>query len=77
MKITTVDTKRRLVLPDAQPGETYAVWHDAAGHYELTKVIPVPRKSLKSGKKLDALMISAGLTPKMSSEKLRNLTRDL
>jgi hypothetical protein len=77
MKIATIDTKRRLVLPDAQPGETYAVWHDAAGHYELTKVIPAPRKSVPSARKIDALMKSAGLTPNMSAEQLRTLTREL
>lgn len=43
MKVAIIDTKRRLVLPGAKPGETYAVRQAAPGHYELAKVIPAPR----------------------------------
>ena len=76
MKITMIDTKRRLVLPGAQPGETYAIWQDHAGHYELTKVIPAPKKDKPTARKIDALMQSAALTPKMSWEELRTHTRE-
>lgn len=76
MKITTIDTKRRLVLPGSQPGETYAIWQDHAGHYELTKVIPAPKRAKPTPRRIDALMRSAALTPKISSEKLRTLTRE-
>jgi hypothetical protein len=76
MKIATIDTKRRLVLPGAQPGETYAVWQDEAGHYELTKVIPAPKKSKNSPRAIDALMKSAALTPRLNSEQLKAMTRE-
>jgi len=76
MKITTIDTKRRLVLPGAQPGETYAIWQDHAGHYELTKVVPAPKKNKPTPRKIDALMKSAALTPKMGWEELHTLTRE-
>jgi len=75
MKMATVDAKRRLILPGAQPGETYAVREASPGHYELVKVIPVPRPKPTAGE-LDALLASAPLTPKMSWEELRNLTRE-
>lgn len=75
MKIATIDAKRRLVLPGAKPGETYAVREAAPGHYELAKVIPAPRAKPTAGQ-LDALLASAPLTPKMSWEKLRRLTRE-
>lgn len=75
MKIATVDTKRRLVLPGAKPGEAYAVRESAPGHYELAKVIPAPRPK-PSAKVLDALLASSPLTPKMGWEELRNLTRE-
>jgi hypothetical protein len=75
MKIATVDTKRRLVLPGAVPGETYSVREVAPGHYERSTVIPAPRPKPTAGE-LDALFASAPLTPKMSWEELRSLTRD-
>jgi hypothetical protein len=76
MKIAMLDTKRRLVLPGAQPGETYAVWEAEPEHYELTKVIPAPKKSKPSPRTIDALMQSAALTPRLNSEQLRAITRD-
>ncbi|MGJ3244108.1 MAG: hypothetical protein ACFE0O_14280 [Opitutales bacterium] len=75
MKIQTVDAKRRLVLSGAQPGEAYAVRETAEGHYELAKVIPAP-KPRPTPEELDALLESAALTPKMSWEELRSLTRE-
>jgi hypothetical protein len=75
MKITTVDTKRRLVLPGATPGESYSVREAAPGHYELIKVIPAPSRK-PTPEELDALLISDPLTPLMSWEELRGHTRE-
>lgn len=77
MKIAIIDSNRRLVLPNAQPGETYAVWQDAEGHYELTKVIPARKGVKRSARKIDELLKSAALTPRMSSSELRAQTRGL
>lgn len=76
MRVATIDTKRRLVLPGAKPGETYAVREAEPGHYELTKIIPAPR-SKPGTEELDALLISAPLTPRVSWEELRSLTREI
>lgn len=76
MKVQTIDAKRRLVLPGAQPGESYEVRVAGHGHYELTKVIPAPRAPKPSPAQIDALFASAALTPAMSSKKLRALTRE-
>lgn len=75
MKIQTVDSKRRLVLTGAQPGEAYAVRQTAHGHYELAKVVPA-QKPKPTPEEFDALLVSAALTPKMSWEELRSLTRE-
>jgi hypothetical protein len=75
MKTTTVDGKRRLVLPGSQPGETYAVREASPGHYELSKVIPAPRPK-PTAKQIEALLASAALAPKMSWEELREHTRE-
>lgn len=75
MKISTIDAKRRLVLPGSQPGEIYAVREASPGHYEIAKIIPAPRPK-PTPEHLDALLASAALTPKMSWDELRNLTRE-
>lgn len=75
MKIQTVDSKRRLVLTGAQPGDAYAVRQTSKDHYELAKVIPAP-KPRPTPEEFDALLESAALTPKMSWEELRSLTRE-
>lgn len=75
MKIQSIDSKRRLILPGAEPGESYAVRQTANGHYELAKVIPSP-KAKTSSEELDALLVTAALTPRTSWEALRALTRE-
>jgi len=75
MKIQTVDSKRRLVLSGAKPGEAYAVRQTANGHYELSQVLPT-QKTQPAPEEFDALLRSAALTPKMSWEELRSLTRE-
>ena len=76
MKIQTIDTKRRLVLPGATPGECYSVREAAPGHYELAKVIPATRKPKPNPMEIDALLASAALTPRINWEQLRVLTRE-
>jgi hypothetical protein len=75
VKILTIDTKRRLVLPGAKPGECYAVRESAPGHYELAKVIPASKRK-PSPEDLDSLLVSAALTPKMDWDELKILTRE-
>lgn len=75
MKIATVDAKRRIVLPGAKPGESFSVCESAPGHYELAKVIPATRPK-PTADELDALLLSAPLTPKMSWDELCQLTRE-
>jgi len=75
MRIQTVDSKRRLVLSGAQPGEAYAVNQTVSGHYELAKVVPAD-KPKPTPQELDTVLNSAALTPKMSWEELRTQTRE-
>jgi len=76
MKVQTVDSKRRLVLTGAEPGESYAISQIERGHYKLTKVIPAPRKNKPTEVELDKLLSTSALTPKGDWEELRSLTRD-
>jgi hypothetical protein len=76
VEVQTVDRKRRLVLPGAEPGECYAVKEAGPGHCELAKVMPAAKKPKPKAAKLDALFASAALTPKMNWGQLRSLTRE-
>ena len=76
VKVQMIDTKRRLVLPGATPGECYAVTEARPGHYELAKVIPASKKPKSKPAEIDALLASAALTPRMNWEQLRVLTRE-
>lgn len=75
MKIQTVDSKKRLVLSGAKPGEAYAVRQTSSGHYELAKVVPT-QKPKPTPEELDAMLDAAPLEPKMSWKELRTLTRE-
>ena len=75
MEIATVDLDRRLALPGATPGDCFIVWQPAPGHYELAKV--AAREARKpTGDELDALRMSAPLTPEIGWEELREHTRE-
>ena len=76
VKVQTIDTKRRLVLPGATPGECYAVKEAGPGHYELAKVIPASKKPKPKRAEIESLLTSSALTPKMNWETLRAATRE-
>ncbi len=75
MKTVIADQKRRIVLPNAKPGEVYAVREVETGHLELSLMVPAPQKR-KRRAEVDKLLATAALTPEMSWETLRQLTRE-
>ncbi len=75
MKTVTTDQKRRIVIPNAEPGEVYSVREIDPGHLELTRMIPAPRES-KSASELRKLLKEDALTPAMNWEALKQLTRE-
>lgn len=75
MTTVTTDRKRRVVVPNAEPGEVYQVCEIEPGHLELTKLIPAPRAP-KRGEELKALLQQEALTPAMSWESLKETTRE-
>ena len=74
LKMATTDQKRRIVLPGAKPGEVYAVRELAAGHMELSRMLPAPKKRRRRSE-VEKLLNSSALTPRMKWETLRQLTR--
>lgn len=70
------DAKRRIVLPDAQPGDVYDVQKQRDGQYLLVKLErPEPRGHVSKEECLRA-MAAAPLEPSMSWEELASLTRE-
>ena len=75
MSTSKVDSKRRLVLPDGQPGDVFDIQRQADGRYllvRLEKPEPPDRPTKKAC--LDA-MGDSPLQPTMTWEELRDLTR--
>jgi hypothetical protein len=75
MKTVTTDQKRRVVIPNAEPGEVYQVREIEPGHLELTKLVPSPRKPRRSAD-VGKLLEGEALTPGMDWESLKQLTRE-
>ena len=77
MKIVRTDAKKRISLPNSKPGEVYQLIEEEPGRYSLTRmVVPPPRKQPTSIAEVRKAMRSAPLKPKLSWEKLRDLTRE-
>jgi len=76
LRTAMTDQKRRIVLPGAKPGEVYAVRELAAGHMELSRMLPAPKKRRRRSE-VDKVLNSSALTPQMDWDTLRQLTREL
>ncbi|MGA8054170.1 MAG: hypothetical protein WCA12_09990 [Burkholderiales bacterium] len=76
MGICTVDSKKRIVLPDGRPGDVFDVQQQAEGRFLLVRLEkPEPAQRMSKKACLEA-MRKAPLRPTMTWEKLRELTRE-
>ena len=75
MSTSKVDSKKRLVLPDGQPGDVFDIQRQAEGCYLLVR-LEKPERSIRLNREtcLDA-MSESPLQPTMTWEELRDLTR--
>lgn len=76
MPISTVDSKKRIVLPEGRPGDVFDVQQQAEGRFLLVR-LEKPETARRMSKKacLEA-MRRAPLRPTMTWEQLRELTRE-
>jgi len=73
---TTADSKKRIVLPAASPGDVFDVQRFGEGQYVLVRLTrPEPKAQLTKAQCLRAIR-SAPLHPKMDWETLRGVTRE-
>jgi hypothetical protein len=76
MAISTVDAKKRVVLPEAEPGEVFEIQSQGEGRLLL---IRLERSQTAPGLSVDRCLeaiAAAPLRPKMSWEALRAMTRE-
>ena len=75
MSTSRLDSKKRLVLPDGQPGDVFDIQRQEDGRYLLVRLEkPEPSAGLSKEACLDA-MANSPLEPTMTWEELRDLTR--
>lgn len=73
---TTADSKKRVVLPTASPGDVFDVQRFGDGQFMLVRLArPEPRARLTRAQCLRAIR-AAPLLPKMDWEALRGMTRE-
>lgn len=76
MRVARADAKRRVVIPDVEPGDVFDIQREGEGRYILVRLQrPPPRPRMTRQECRDA-MARSPLTPIMSWEELRSLTRE-
>ena len=76
MGTSTVDSKKRIVLPEGRPGDVFDVQQQADGRFLLVRLEkPVRAESMSKTACMEA-MRRAPLRPTMTWEELRELTRE-
>ncbi len=74
--VSTADSKKRIVLPIANPGDVFDIQRQGDGHFVLLRLArPEPKARLNRADCLRAID-GAPLKPKMDWAALRELTRE-
>jgi hypothetical protein len=76
MSISTVDSKKRIVLQDGRPGDVFDIQQQAEGRFLLVRLEKPERGARITEKACAEAMRKAPLRLTMTWEKLRRLTRE-
>lgn len=76
MRVARADAKRRVVIPDAEPGDVFDIQREGEGRYILVRLQRPPPKPRMTRQECRDAMARWPLTPIMSWEELRRLTRE-
>lgn len=76
MSTSTVDAKKRIVLPKGSPGEIFDIQQQAEGRYLLVRLEKPPHSARVSKAECRKAMREAPLRPTMTWEELRRKTRE-
>ncbi|MDX2109309.1 MAG: hypothetical protein SFY80_03610 [Verrucomicrobiota bacterium] len=74
--IATVDSKKRLVISEAQPGDIYDIQYNKEGQFTL-QLLELPKPVLQlTSEQCQQDIAAAPLKPKMNWTTLKQLTRE-
>ena len=76
MSTSTVDIKKRIILPGGRPGDVFDIQQQEEGRFLLIRLEKPLRTKQMSRKACLEAMHKAPLRPTMTWEKLRELTRE-
>ena len=76
MSTSTVDTKKRIILPGGRPGDVFDIQQQEEGRFLLIRLEKPLRPKQMSRKACLEAMHKAPLRPTVTWEKLRELTRE-
>jgi hypothetical protein len=76
MSTSIVDSRRRIVLQDALPGDVFDIQQQADGRFLLIRLEKPARSERMTRSACMRAMRKAPLRPTMAWEKLRKLTRE-
>ena len=76
MRVRIVDSKRRIVLGAALPGQAFGVAEESDGRIVLTRLEPVRSTRQMSFDECRAAIEAAPLRPALSWDELREVTRE-
>jgi len=76
MSVSTVDSKKRIVLPSGRPGDVFDVQQEEEGRFLLIRLGKPKRAGRTSRRACMEAMRKAPLSPTMTWEQLRKLTRE-
>jgi len=76
MSISTVDSKKRIVLPKGRPGDVFDIQQQEEGRFLLVRLEKPRRAAHMTRKACLEAMRKAPLRPTLTWEELRKLTRE-
>jgi hypothetical protein len=76
MSISTVDSKKRIVLPGGRAGDVFDIQQQAEGRFLLLRLEKPARAERLSKEACMEAMRKSPLRPKMTWEQIRKLTRE-
>ncbi len=77
MSTIIADQKKRVVLPNARPGDVFAVNQDQAGRWILVRLLPEKPKRRLRAEQVTRIMGEHPLRPTLTWEQLKRATREL
>lgn len=77
MSAIIADQKKRVVLPNARPGDVFAVNQEPPGRWTLVRLLPEKPKQRPSAREVAGALRANPLRPTLSWKQLKRATREL